>query len=68
MLAYLRQWLSKRAGEAPVWVTLTDEDRGTEYIMLAVDETGIVLALPSAPGSGAAMPWSAVASVMPKEF
>lgn len=65
MLEYLQEWLRKRINAAPVWVTLHHEEQRTLYIMRAVDEVGVVLAPPSQPENGTAVPWSSISSVTP---
>lgn len=65
MIEFLQEWLHHRAGAAPVWATLVGDSSGTEFIMRAVDKTGVVLAMPSRPDGGAAFPWTAITSVTP---
>jgi hypothetical protein len=65
MIEYLKDFLAKRVGAAPVWATLVGEEQGSRYVMRAVDATGVVLALSSVPDRGTAYPWSSVLSVTP---
>lgn len=65
MISYLEDWLLKRAGRAPVWVSLVGDKAGHRYTMLAVDNAGIVVASPSSNNEGVAYPWSVIYSVYP---
>ena len=67
MIDYLTDWLAKRAGRAPVWVSFRGNETGHSFTMVAVDSVGIVLATAASNHEGGAYPWSAVVSVMPEK-
>ena len=67
MIKYLNDFLRKRVGAAPVWVRMQGERGTSQFIMVAVDEIGVVLATPSNVSEAIAYPWAAIQFIMPHQ-
>lgn len=65
MIEYLQEYITKRAGQAPVWVVLSAGGGAVERTLMAADETGVIMA--GQPGGPAdCYPWHAIYKISPK--
>jgi len=65
MLRYLQDWLTTKAGRAPVLVATIPGVGSVPYVMTDVDGTGVVLENDTTNSIPVAFPWASIRTIAP---